>query len=97
MEYCTNDFYFSSTSVDNVKFVSEFISNIFKSTINYCSEEEVEMCFTSRAIFPEYIMKEMYYRIPNKDNFNGRCLSVNYSKDYVKYHKLDEAGWYLIE
>jgi hypothetical protein len=93
---CDNTFFAHSECEENLKHIYEFIGEHFDSDLEYYDGTIVEGYFTSRWVFPEELMKDMFEAMPNKEDIYMRCLSVEYGCDYVAYHKCDENGWYSV-
>lgn len=91
---CDNTFFAYSECEENLKHIYEFIGEHFDSDLEYYDGTNVEGYFTSRWVFPEEHMKDMFESMPNKEDIYMRCLSVEYG---CLYHALwvcdGEDGW----
>lgn len=90
---CNNLFYAYSEDKNNLNIIKEFFENWESADIKE-SDENIDILFDSKWVFPEKEMNELYDLIPNKDDLYARCLSVEYGMDYVAYWKCNEEGWY---
>lgn len=89
---CDNTLRCYSNNIKNI----EYIKNFFKNRaleIEECDNENIEVYFDSKWTFPEEEMNKLYLNIPDKDDIDMTCLSVEWGCLYCEFHTCDINGW----
>lgn len=89
---CDNTFYAYSDDPQNIKVIKDFFENQHRAYLEEC-DSNIDCYFESRGTFPEAEMNELYEKLPNKDDINMRCLSVEYGCLYHALWVCDKDGW----
>lgn len=90
---CNNELHVYTEDKDNKECIIKFIKDTFDSDIVEVSEDDLEIYFGSKWTFPEELMDELYEKIPNKDDIDMTCLSVEWGCFYCQFHTCDKDGW----
>lgn len=90
---CDNTFYSYTEDEDNYKYIKKYLETVLKADLYEQDGTTIEATFESRWTFPENQMKELYDKVPNKEDVYMRCLSVEYGCFYHALWVCDEDGW----
>lgn len=88
---CDNTLKVYSENPENLKCVESFFKDW--GDIEKVDEESLEIYFDSKWVFPEEEMNKLYNRLPNKDDIDMTCLSVEWGYFYCQFHTCDKNGW----
>ena len=88
---CDNTLKVYSENPVNLKCVESFFKDW--GDIEKVDEESLEIYFDSKWVFPEEEMNKLYNRLPNKDDIDMTCLSVEWGCFYCQFHTCDKNGW----
>lgn len=88
---CENTLRVSSESVENLDYIAKFFKSI--GDVNEFSAETLDIYFDSKWRFPEELMNDLYNNLPNKNDIDMTCLSVEWGCYYCQFHTCDENGW----
>jgi hypothetical protein len=91
---CSNTLQVISDNPKNHEYVKEFFNKEWGS----CDVEEImdgttEYYFDSKWTFPDLEMNKLYKGIPDKDDIDMACLSVEWGCRYCAFHECDFDGW----
>lgn len=89
---CSNTFYTCSEDRQNIDTIINFFYDWPYAEIED-SDTSIDCYFESKWTFPEAEMNELYEKLPNKDDINMRCLSVEYGCLYHALWVCDKDGW----
>ena len=73
-----------------------YIENIFKTIFIILFNKDIAKpvpTFEPKWTFPETKMNKLYKKLPNKDDIDMRCLSVEYGCLYHALWVCDKDGW----
>lgn len=87
---CSNELRFYFETKENEEALQKFFSEEYNNCVDV---EENSVYFDSRWTFPEDLMNELYYKLPNKDDIDMTCLSVEWGCLYCEFHVCDGDGW----
>lgn len=90
---CSNELHVYTEDKDNKECIIKFMNDTFDSDIEEVPDDHLEIYFSSRWVFPEELMDELYEKIPNKDDIDMTCLSVEWGCFYCQFHTCDKDGW----
>lgn len=90
---CDNTFYAYSEDSKNIESILNFFNGWDGVCHGDCTDDTVELYFSSNWVFPEEEMNKLYQLIPNKEDIYMRCLSVKYGCMYHALWYCDEDGW----
>lgn len=91
---CENTLKVYSEDNKNIEFIVEFINKeIPYADIENIDNSELEVYFDSKWTFPKDIMNELFKGIPNKDDIEMTCLSVEWGCYYCEFNFCDSNGW----
>lgn len=90
---CSNELHVYIEDKDNKECIIKFMDDNFNYVVLEASEDYLEISFDSRWIFPEKEMNELYEKLPNKDDIEMTCLSIEWGCYYCTFHTCDEDGW----
>lgn len=88
---CDNTLHVYSENPENLKYIESFFKNW--GNIEKVDKENLKVYFDSKWTFPEEEMDELYAKLPDKNNINMTCLSIEWGCLYCKFHTCDEDGW----
>lgn len=86
---CSNELQFYFETEENQKVFEDFFNEHF----GCVDMTENTVYFESRWSFPEEEMNELYLKLPNKEDINMICLSVEWGCLYCEFITCDEDGW----
>lgn len=89
---CDNTFW-AQGSKENLQVIYDFFED-WTADVDWYDAEEMDVYFESKWTFPESKMKELYEKLPDKENIYMRCLSVEYGCMYHALWECDETGWH---
>lgn len=90
---CENTIRIFTEDEDNKKYICKFIKNEFNTSLEEITCDMLEGYFDSKWIFPEEEMNRLYAELPNKDDIDITCLSVEWGCLYCAFHSCDANGW----
>lgn len=91
---CENHLYIESENEENINTILDFMSDHFWPYDSDCNGDGINIIFTSKWIFPEELMNQLYESLPDKSDIHMRCLSVEYGCMYHALWYCDEDGWH---
>ena len=83
--FCDNTLQVCSSNSENITYIKKFDS------------ENIQVCFDSKWDFPENDMEELYQGLPDKEDINMVCLSVEWGNFYCCFHVCTKDGWEVIQ
>lgn len=90
---CSNELHVYTENKDNQEYIIKFMNDNFDTDVEEISEDYLEIYFSSRWTFPEELMDKLYEGLPDKDNIDMTCLSVEWGCFYCQFHNCDKDGW----
>lgn len=90
---CENTIRVFTEDEDNKSYICKFMKDNFRCDLEDVDYNMLEGYFDSRWSFPEELMEEMYKGLPNKDDIDITCLSVEWGCFYCQFHTCDSDGW----
>lgn len=90
---CENTIKVFTDDEGNKKYISKFMLDNFRCDLEEVDSNMLEGYFDSRWVFPEELMDELYEKIPNKNDIDMTCLSVEWGCFYCAFHTCDKDGW----
>ena len=94
---CENTLRIFTGDEDNKKYIIKFMHDIFRCDLEEIDPDVLEGYFDSKWDFPDELMNELYEKIPNKDDIDMTCLSVEWGCFYCAFHTCDVDGWTLMD
>lgn len=89
---CDNQLRIYTENEENQKYVIDFLKRKLNANIEG-NNTDIEAYFGSKWMFPADIMDELYKGMPNKDDIDMTCLSVEWGCYYCEFHSCDKDGW----
>ena len=89
---CDNTFFAYSDDPQNLEVIKDFFEDQYEGDLEEC-DNSINCYFESKWTFPEAEMNELYEKLPNKDDIDMRCLSVEYGCLYHALWVCDKDGW----
>lgn len=88
---CDNTLRIYTESKENI----EYISNFFKGwgNIEKVDYNNLEIFFDSKWEFPSKEMNKLYEGLPDKEDIDMSCLSVEWGCFYCEFHHCTSDGW----
>lgn len=86
---CNNTLEIYTESEPNQKYIKEFFEDVEPKDFECWATVE----FTSKWVFPDKEMDDFYQGLPDKNDIEATCLSVEWGNRYCEFHHLDEDGW----
>ncbi len=92
---CTNIFYCSTESRENLKKVEEFLDTNFYDWDCWSMEEDdfIEGLFDSNWVFPEELFEELIKDIGDDDSLYIRVLSYEFGLEYAGFRIYRNNDW----
>lgn len=90
---CSNELHINTEDKDNQEYIIKFMNDNFDSDVEESSSDYLEIYFTSKWVFPEELMNKLYEGLPNKDDIDMTCLSIEWGCFYCQFYTCDENGW----
>ncbi len=90
---CENTLRVFTDDEDNKNYIVKFMFNTFQCDLEEVDSNMLEGYFDSKWDFPEELMRELYEGLPNKDDIDMTCLSVEWGCFYCAFHTCDKDGW----
>lgn len=90
---CDNTLRVYTEDYNNINYIKDFFNSI--GDIEEISNNDLEIYFDSRWSFPEELMDKLYNNLPNKQDIDMTCLSIEWGCFYCAFHHCDENGWTL--
>lgn len=88
---CENTLRVYSKNLENLKYIEKFFKDL--GDVERVDDENLEIYFDSKWVFPEEKMDKLYVDLPDKSSINMTCLSVEWGFLYCQFHSCDEDGW----
>lgn len=89
---CDNTLRCNSSNPKNLDYIENFF-NDWNASIEQTDEENMYVYFDSKWVFPEEEMNKLYKGIPDKEDIDMTCLSVEWGCTYCEFHQCNEDGW----
>lgn len=91
---CNNELRVYSENPKNLEYIMNFFSeNWHYFDLDEVDEENITITFESKWDFPETKMIEMVKNLPDKENINMTCLSVEWGCLYSAFHYYQDGRW----
>ncbi len=91
---CENELQIHVEDYDNLTVITKFFKEI-GADIDDVGDNDIVVYFDSKWDFPEEQMNELYKSLPNKDDVDMTCLSVEWGNYYCAFHTCNSEGWVL--
>ena len=92
---CENELRVYSEDEANLVHMNNLCFYYFDVISTYEDANELHIVFESKWDFPESTMEEIFKGIPNKEDINMVCLSVEWGNYYSAFHVCNSKGWRL--
>ena len=93
---CTNELVVHSENADNLIYVNSFCRDHFNITKIFDNYPDLYIDFESDWTFPENIMNKMFENLPDKEDINMECLSIEWGNYYAVFNVCNSKGWMLV-
>ena len=90
---CSNELHVYTEDKNNKEYIIKFMNDNFDTDVEEISDDYLEIYFDSKWDFPEELMDELYEGLPNKEDIDMTCLSVEWGCFYCAFHTCDKDGW----
>lgn len=90
---CDNTLRVYSEDYNNIEYIKDFFDS--KGDVEESTNNELNIFFDSKWTFPDDLMDKLYNNLPNKQDINMTCLSVEWGNLYCEFHYCDSDGWHL--
>lgn len=89
---CENTLQVFSENKENLEYIEKFFDD-WDSSIDKEDSCNITVYFSSKWVFPDIEMDELFTGIPVKDDIQMVCLSVEWGCYYCAFHSCDKDGW----
>ena len=90
---CDNELHVLTNDPKNREEIIKFFED-WEYIITDQYEDYLEIHFDSKWNFPEQEMNDLFERLPNKNDIDMTCLSVEWGNFYCAFNKCDSLGWH---
>lgn len=91
---CENTLVINSNSQKNINYITDFIKTNFEcNSLEYVNDNCIKIEFNSKWMFPVFEMDQMFQNLPNKEDIQMDCLSVEWGCYYCEFRSCDSMGW----
>lgn len=88
---CNNTLEVFSETPENIEYIKGFFDDW--GDVDQDDSCNITVYFESKWDFPEKEMNELFNNLPNKNDIQMTCLSVEWGCYYCAFHSCDENGW----
>lgn len=92
---CENTLRVYSENPENIEYVKDFFEDW--GDIEEVDNNNLTIYFNSKWGFPIDEMNKLYLHLPNKDNIDMLCLSVEWGNKYCCFSSCTRTGWHYEE
>jgi hypothetical protein len=90
---CDNELHVVTNDPKNREEIIKFFEDEWEYVITDQYDDYIEIHFDSRWCFPEKEMNDLFEKLPNKNDIDMSCLSVEWGCYYCAFHTLGNNGW----
>lgn len=90
---CENTIKVFTEDESNKNYVIKFMKDTFHEDLEEVASDFLEGYFSSKWVFPEELMEDLYNKLPNKEDIDITVLSVEWGCFYCEFHTCDHDGW----
>ncbi len=92
---CDNELHVYSENINNISKITGFFNDRFPHCmIDDNADNSMIVYFESKWDFPEDDMEDLVDILPDKDDVDMTCLSVEWGDLYCAFHTYDGGKWY---
>lgn len=91
--WCDNELRIYSENEENINTVKKFLKDNFLIDKLFEDVDILEISFNSKWYFPEDLMNDLINKLPDKNDINMVCLSVEWGNLYCEFHTYNEGKW----
>lgn len=90
---CENEMHVYSENPNNIEYIKEYFDEWHSAEIVEIDDDTLNIFFESRWDFPLTEMEKMVKGIPDKENIDLECLSVEWGNWYTCFHVYQGDEW----
>lgn len=90
---CDNTLRVYTESKENIEYIEKFFGKW--GDVKKVDSNNIEAYFDSKWEFPEEEMNKLYEGLPNKEDIDMICLSVEWGCLYCEFHHCTSDGWHF--
>lgn len=91
---CENTLKVYSEDKKNIEYIKDFFK---EDDVAIVDDYNLDIYFDSKWDFPEKRMNRLYQDLPNKNDIDMACLSVEWGNFYCTFTVCDSDGWHSMD